>query len=483
MQLTNKRRKNAKQMKKWRTIRRFTCSALAFSALAYGPGVKAQDTKEPDIKALLSRIDELENKVKVLERNREIDQDAVEEKKKTDPTFMISGDGLAMRTANSNFVAYVRGYAQLDGRFYPGTPNAANDTFLLRRVRPILEGTIYEKFDYRLMMDFGTGNGSASTLGNNALLNDAYVNARFSPLLQLQAGKFKSPVGLERLRSTADLTFVETGFATQLTPNYDLGIMLHNDLFKSPYSYAIGVFNGAADAGSDDADTTDAGKDVVARVFAQPWLDRDFEPLRRLGFGVGGSAGNHEGTLSSYKTAGQQNFFQYDSRVAADGQQYRIDPQLFYYWGPFGINGEYVLSSQRLKSTINGTSPHQRISNRAWQAEASYFLTGEENTFKPSSSVRVSPLKPFLNGGWGAFELAARLQQITMDQYAFSKYSTAVSARQATAWGVGINWYLNRNVKFNLDYEVTSFSNGSTAAGSVTGRQERTILSQIQFAF
>src|SRR3569832_2401721 len=137
----------------------------------------------------------------------------------------------------------VHGYAQADARFYLNEHNPANDTFLLRRVRPIFVGTAFERFDYRLMADFGSGNVSSSSAGNNALLDDAYVNARLWPNLQIQVGKYKSPVGLERLQSTAELTFIETGYATQMTPNYDLGLELHNSLFNSPISYAVGIFN------------------------------------------------------------------------------------------------------------------------------------------------------------------------------------------------------------------------------------------------
>src|SRR5262249_29832218 len=146
-----------------------------------------------------------------------------------------------------------------------------------------------------------------------------------------------------------------TGFATQLTPNYDTGIEIHNDLFNSPLNYAIGIFDGAADAASEDAETTDQGKDVVGRLFAQPFLNTDINPLRGLGFGVGGSIGNHIGTLPSYKTPGQQTFFAYSTAagntVTANGQQYRLDPQAFYYWGPFGILAEAILSSSKIQST------------------------------------------------------------------------------------------------------------------------------------
>jgi len=249
----------------------------------------AQDAASSDVPALIKRIDELEQKVKVLERNRELDQDASTEKAKTTPTVSLGANGLIVRSGDSNFVMDLHGYAQADARYYLDHKTVP-DTFLLRRVRPIVEGTVYDKFDYRLMADLATGNGSGSSAGNNALLDDAYVNARLWPDLQIQAGKFKSPVGLERLQSTAELPFVETGFATQMTPNYDLGATIHNTLWNSPINYSIGIFNGAADNASDDADVNDEGKDIVGRLFFQPFLHSDTEPLQKLGFGVGGSS-------------------------------------------------------------------------------------------------------------------------------------------------------------------------------------------------
>ena len=486
---------------KWSSAARVAVMAGA----CFGPGtLLAQDTNTAElIRQLQKRIDELEHKVQSLEdatatkaltnqravlptvrgdRQRELDQDNGENAKKL-PRVSLGMNGLVVRSADSNFLINVHGYAQADGRFYLNAHNPANDTFLLRRVRPIIEGTVYDRFDYRLMADFGSGNVNSSSAGNNALLDDAYINARLWPQIQVQAGKYKSPVGLERMQSTAELLFIETGFATQLTPNYDLGVEVHNNLFNSPISYAAGVFNGAVDAGSSDADTTDEGKDLAGRLFFQPFLRSDREYLNKLGFGVGGSIGNHNGPLPGYKTAGQQTFFSYASAVNAAGDQYRIDPQFFYYWGPFGILGEYIMSSQKVRS---GSSPGtERFNNSAWQLEASYFLTGDNNSFRSTSRNAFRPSQNFNlgGGGWGAFELVARVQQLSLDRDAFPRYVTTGSAREATAWGAGINWYLNSNVRFYFDFESTRFDGGSKALNAVTARDERAVLGRVQFSF
>ena len=39
----------------------------------------------------------------------------------------------------------------------------------------------------------------------------------------------------------------------------------------------------------------------------------------------------------------------------------------------------------------------------------------------------------------------------------------AAAARKASAVAVGLNWYLNENLKWVLDYEQTSFDGGSPA--------------------
>jgi phosphate-selective porin OprO/OprP len=431
------------------------------------------------------RIEELDQKIKVMERNRELEEEDQAERRMALPTVSLGYNGLIVRSADSNFLMNIHGYAQADARFYLGGNNPADDTFLLRRVRPIIEGTVYNRFDYKLMADFGSGNVSSSTPGNNALLDDAYVNARFLPDLQVQVGKYKSPVGLERLQSTAELIFIENGFATQLTPNYDVGAEIHNNLFNKPINYAVGIFDGAADGASTDADTTDEGKDVEGRIFFQPFLRTTAEPLRGLGFGAGGSIGHHEGPLPSYKTPGQQTFFSYANGVTADGEQYRIDPQAFYYWGPFGVMGEYILSSQKTKSTIAGATGSPRFNNTAWQIEGSYFLTGDQNSFRSTSRDSFRPNRNFTFGGdgWGAFELVARVQQLSIDQDAFPTYASKISAQEETAWGVGLNWYLNSNVRLYLDYEQTRFDHGSDAPGSATAHDEHVVLGRVQFSF
>ena len=54
------------------------------------------------------------------------------------------------------------------------------------------------------------------------------------------------------------------------------------------------------------------------------------------------------------------------------------------------------------------------------------------------------------------------------------------SAHDARAWAVGINWYLNGNLKLVLNYEDTKFNGG---AASENRENEKVVLSRFQIAF
>jgi len=451
--------------------------------LVYGTGNNATaDDAAAEVKALKQQIEQLDQKVRILERKGELERDATAEAAKSSPRIAAGTSGFSLSSADTNFVLRIRGGAQADARYYIGG-GSANDTFLIRRARPILEGTVFRKFDYRVMLDVSTA--TSSSAANNGFLLDAYVDANLGPEFRLRAGKFKEPVGLERLQSWNNLLFLERSYPTQLVPNRDVGFMAHGDVLGGALQYHAGVFNGTADGGSSDFDQSDSDKDVAGRLFAQPFLGSDIGGLRGLGFGVSGTLGDHAGAPRAYLSPGVQRLFGYRTgtapNVLADGQNWRVSPQAYYYWGPFGVFGEYVVSSQELQQAGGGTGAGARadLQNTGWQVAASWFLTGENNSWKA-----VAPARPFglANGGWGAWELTGRLSGLDVDDAAFPVFADpGESASAVVSWGLGVNWHLNRNVKVQINYEQSDFKGGS--GNPALADKEEVFLSRVQFTF
>lgn len=154
----------------------------------------------------------------------------------------LEAQGFRIQSADAANVARLRGVLHFDGRYFPDDVTSATaDTWLLRRVRPTLEGTLNGIFDYRFTPDFA---------GGRSIILDAFLAARIKPWAVVTAGKFKVPVGLERLVAATDLRFIERALPTSLVPNRDLGLQLGGEISGGLVSYSVGYFNGVSDGGS-----------------------------------------------------------------------------------------------------------------------------------------------------------------------------------------------------------------------------------------
>ena len=119
----------------------------------------------------------------------------------------------------------------------------------------------------------------------------------------------------------------------------------------------------------------------------------------------------------------------------------------------------------------------------AWQLQLSWFLTGEEESFrgfKPNSVFSLA------NRTWGAWELVTRYHVLDPDNAAFEGGAQSFAdpntqATKAAAWALGLNWYLNENLKWVLNYEQTAFDGG--AAGGKDRDDEKAFLTRVQLGF
>ena len=420
----------------------------------------------------------------------------------TNPNALVGSfgaNGYTLQSADGANSIHFRGNVSTDGRYYSdaNTPTTA-DTWLIRRLRPTLEGTLASNFDFRIMPDFAQG---------KTILQDAWADARVEPWLIFQFGKFKAPVGLERLQLEQFGRFIETGLTADLLPYRDLGVKLGGNFGQGVLTYDVGMFDGAVDGGSTDAnsvpDENSTGKFTWdGRLFAKPFLRSDWLLLQGLGLGIAGTYVNDNGVattstttslLAGDKTPGQQSMFSYrantvttggfNNATIAQGIERRIVPQFYYYYRSFGLLGEYVDEDQQVERRLSArTSRLATLQSTAWQLQAAWFLTGEDEAYDSAAPRRDFG---FGQGGIGAWELVARYHEIRFDAAAFDDGSNsfanpATAPRAAHAVGSGVNWYLNRNFKIQLDYELTRFD-----GGAIVGNRpdERVLISQFALIF
>lgn len=429
-------------------------------------GAQSTDQKVQDLQ---KKVDELDQKLKDVQHEQElkkVEDAAAAEKAKTEATVTANTSGFTIESPHGNFLLKIGADLQIDNRTFFGE-NSTNpmDQMLLRRVRPTFSGTIYKYIDYFFRPDFGQG---------SVVIYDAYVTLKYFDFAQVQAGKFKPPVSLERLQSDDDTSFVERGYPTMLAPSRDIGYQVGGDILPRHISYSVGAFNGVPDNGLSDASVSDH-RDFAGRLFFNL-----FNPeVANLGFGVGASSGSVDAeALPSYKTFAQNSFFTFNSGVTEGGHRTRLQPGLYYYMGAFGLLTEYGLTEEDMQKGTFRTD----IGYRAWQVAGSYILTGEKKSFKsPTPKKNFDPR----NHGWGAVEIAVRTGEFTADRALFTDGFASATASPRLAHEVvgGVNWYLNRLFRISGDYGRTNFGGGATTAMGINRPTEKALIFRFQINF
>jgi phosphate-selective porin OprO and OprP len=491
----------------------FALSLLSAASLILSLGARADEDADQravispsavlsDPDSLRRALEEEEARIRALEQRLAADEAASKSKPATDPNSLLANfgpDGFVLQSADGANQIRLRGNVSVDYRDFSDsfTPTTA-DTFLIRKLRPILEGTLQNRFDFRFMPDFGLG---------KTIIQDAWADARIEPWLALTFGKFKAPVGLERLQLEQFARFIEPALTADLLPYRDLGADVGGSIGGGLISYALGVFDGDVDGGSTDGNSTPDANSTgkfswEGRVFAKPFVRTDLNVLKGLGLGVAGTYVNWVGVASATttnnllagdKTTGQQAMFAYrgntsvtagvNNATIADGIERRWVPQFYYAYRFVSLLGEYVDEDQQVHRHLSATGARAAtLHNTAEQLQLAVFLTGEDESYNSATPRHAFG---FGQGGAGAWEWVARIHQIHFDRAAFlggaGSFANPTSAPLAAhAFGTGVNWYLTQNFKIQLDYEVTRFT-----GGAATGNRpdERVLTSQFALIF
>jgi len=357
-------------------------------------------------------------------------------------------NGLDIGTADGANDFQIGTLVEFDGRFGLDDPlHEVNDTFVMRRVRPIFQGRAAKYFEFRVMPDFGNG---------QTVLFDAYFDVRFTRTLRLRFGKDKTPLGLEQLYADYTLLLPERTLVTNLVPNRDVGVQVQGEAAGGVITYIGAVFNGIPDQANGDVDTN-TSKDLAGRVTVRPF-DRTKNPaLRGFGAAVGTTYGRQDGPLPSYRSTAQQVFFSYAPNTVADGDRTRVSPAAFYYHKSFGAFAEYAHTRQ----VVRNAAASAELTHTAWEVTASYVLTGE-----PTSDRGVIPARPFdpAKHQWGAVQVVARHSRLNLDPAAFTNgLASPASSRTASATGLAALLYANAYVKYVLSFERTVFDDSPQA--------------------
>jgi phosphate-selective porin OprO/OprP len=371
------------------------------------------------------------------------------------------------------------------------TPQRLDDGVNLRRARIGVLGKFGGDWNYALIYDFGgSSDGFASTAsfgaappaGGTAIgflpggalsgVENAYLSYTgikpFGGTLAIEGGIMDLPITLDEASSSNDIPFMERAAAGVVsrfaTDDFRaaFGARWFNDVFWAG-GYVTGPTTGAIHSASSvnpNGSTEQLG--AAARVAGQVVSGKDYS------LHLGADAQFLIDPPHNLVTKAQTLTFSERGELRIDpttlistgaianvsgAQVYSVEAAATY--GPLFFQGEYFWFNVD-RNAATGLPPFGAPSLKfeGGYAEASFILTGETRKYNPAAAayLGVVPEYPFslAGGGWGAWEIAGRVSTINLNDRLGT--ATGIPGGRQTIYTAGLNWYVNRNVRFLFDY-------------------------------
>ena len=390
-------------------------------------------------------------------------------------------DGLQLRAASGDLEAHIGGTFVFYGRFFiRNNERVQSDTFQIRQARIVIEGKLFNDWEFRVQ--------PTASNGGNFALDDGYLGLVRWGWLKVRVGQFKAPFGMEQLTLDPYTDFPERSLADRLVPSREIGIMVHGEPVAKVLSYAVMLSNGTGRSSTDE----NSDKDLTARAWVRPGATSESDWIKGLHFGLAGTYGRQDksaGVLPySYSELMTGTTFAVAGPNAAaakfDRSRIRFAAEFAWLWGPVGLKAEYIRT--RDKYTVTGPDRHQTHTNHsAGYVNATVLVTGDAKTWE-----RVRPGKPLFGekGGIGALEIAARWSRFRIQDDLFDDgiLDPARSAQEADEYALGVNWYPNSCVRVTAAYALVVYNGDPIRPVVIDGRRiddEDVILVRIQVDF
>ena len=294
----------------------------------------------------------------------------------------------------------------------------------IARRRVGIEGRVARILDYQVEYEIGAREW-----------RDVYIDYRQFKPVQVRAGMFKLPFGLDENTSATSLDFIyRARISSRLAPGRDRGVSVHGRLVKNVISYEAGVF---ANDG-DNARPSNSARVFGKRTFASRVLIYPFRNAKSAlaDLHIGGAITSSDVPLGfpavRARTVFGTSFF--DSDVWVRGRRQRSGIEARWQPGRLTLQSEYIrLTDQRHGQSVEDTDLSPLVA-QGWYASATYALTRKRSRF-------------------GRIEMAARYESLSFGSTG-RQSEPSTSARADVVLGnadrvmtIGANWQLNRWIK------------------------------------
>ncbi|GJE60185.1 OprO/OprP family phosphate-selective porin [Methylobacterium trifolii] len=275
-------------------------------------------------------------------------------------------------------------------------------------------------------------------------INDAVVAWRALPDTMLSVGNMKEPFSLDQLSGDNTTVFTERSLADAFAPARNFGFAAGRN--GERWTLVASVFGGNANTG--------IRSEGVAATTRATWA-----PIRTgdavLHLGLAGSYRSLPRDAEPLQLSSRSEAFLFARQFVDTGDIRdatgvgRIGLEAAYGSGPFLVQAEYVRTQVE---RFGGARP---LSFQGGYVQASYVLNGRGRayalvpkygtTYAIFEGVKVGDAQRLVNGGFGVFEVGARISAIDLDD-------GSVRGGIERDLTLGVNWYPDRNLRLTADY-------------------------------
>ena len=360
---------------------------------------------------------------------------------------------------NSGYKIWFDNRVQVDAGFFFGAPDYADkigNGTSIRRARFAVKGQINNSWYGEFDMDLANG---------LVELKDAIVRYTGVPGLDLQVGNFKENFSIQRNTTSRYLQFMERPMVcSALTPSRHLGF---NAKYAKDWIWAsAGVFTQVVAGAEEIANVQDNNKDFGRSTGYSLTTKVVFRPLYKMEH-----ASLHIGAAYSYRTlpidvaTGEWGTYRASARNSTSiNRKKYLDTnnlpgfdhnnlwtvEIAGHWKGLRYEAAYVGDNVHFKADAKdpGTKNFS-----GWYVQAGWLLCGSEQRYDANGGKYTKVKR---GKKWGDLELCARYE--TVDLNCGSVYGGA-----AEAYAVGLNWWVNNNVKLQINYQFNNndrYANG-----------------------
>jgi phosphate-selective porin OprO/OprP len=319
--------------------------------------------------------------------------------------------------------------------------NPIGNGLTIRRARIAFKAVLWNNWYAELDLDFS---------GSDIEMKDMIIGYIFDEQnLILKAGHFRESFGMETLTTSRYLTFMERSFISKMDASRHLGFQANT--WGERYSVAGGVFFNTQGDFEEVEFSKDQNKDlgidegvsVTARAVYRPIYDKD----KVLHLGAAG-------TYRTPKTDTEfPDMFRYSTRshTSINRKKYLdtddifdVDTEVAYDFELAGAFKNFMFQGEYKNVMVNRKGDLETVNLDGFYIQAGYLLFGGRYNYNRADGefTRLTRGKKY-----GELEVAVRYDYVNANDFDAKVYGGS-----AEGYSLGLNYYVNPNVKFMVNY-------------------------------